>query len=131
MQCRKRRFKERYASLLAAVAAVPLFTTHGPPVFIVRGSSGGGVAHVSSARGMLSDEEESGMVGGGKTAVAKAKRNLDQTIYNSIHSLLEYMICMVVINIKLLWLGTVLKNLPWSVGDSGLMRSRDRREMKE
>jgi hypothetical protein len=80
---------------------------------------------------MPNDEEVSGAVGGGKTAVAKAKRNLDQTIYISVHSLLEYMICMVVINIKLFWFGTVLKNLPWSVGDSGLMRSGDRCEMPE
>jgi hypothetical protein len=72
-----------------------------------------------------------GVAGGGKTAVAKAKCNLDQTIYNSIHSLLEYMICMMVINIKLLWFGTDLKNIPCSVGDSGLMRSGDRREMPE
>jgi hypothetical protein len=72
-----------------------------------------------------------GAVGGGKTAVAKAKRDLDQTVYNSIHSLLEYMIHMVVINIKLLWFRTVLKNLPCSVGDSRLMRSGNRHKMPE
>jgi hypothetical protein len=70
-------------------------------------------------------------MGSGKTAVAKAKRNLNQTIYISIHSLLEYMIRMVVINIKLFWFGTVLKNFPCSVGDSGLMRNGNRCEMPE